>query len=438
MGVPWRASLFIFMLVLLALGSVVFSISQSEYPGSDKLVLFLIFVVLAVLAELYATWIPAFKWEFSSSIAICLAGVFILGPYWAVFLVLLSSLLSELFLRWNPGGPRRRSGLVPIVFNVSQLVVTVSAAGLLLLIFRREVLQLRGLEDYLIAIAAFAVYFVFNLAFVTAIVSLTEGKSFFYSLWESSRQFFVQYIVLCVSALLLTVLQSLSVWHSFLALFPLTLVHLSFRGYVRLQTEARKTFERISQLLDARDHYTAVHSEQVAELAVQIAAEMGLSQGEIEDIDVAARVHDIGKIAVPDSILLKPGPLTDEEWEVMKRHPVVSAELIEGLEIYSRVVEAVRHEHERWDGSGYPGGLKGEEIPLIAQIIAAADIHNALTTDRPYRSAFTPEQTIEMLRGMRGTDLDPRVADALLRVLGAAGAESTVREEVLAPAAPEG
>jgi HD-GYP domain-containing protein (c-di-GMP phosphodiesterase class II) len=203
----------------------------------------------------------------------------------------------------------------------------------------------------------------------------------------------------------------------FLAIVPLVLVHVSFRSYLRLQTETRKTFEKISRILDERDHYTAVHSSEVAELAVKIGQEMGLPQGEIEKIDIAARVHDIGKIAVPDAILLKPAPLTEEEWEVMKRHPLISAELIEGLEIYKPVADAVRHEHERWDGSGYPDGLKGEEIPLLARIIAAADIYNALVTRRPYRKALPNEQAVETIRNMRGRDLDPTVTDTLLRVI---------------------
>jgi HD-GYP domain-containing protein (c-di-GMP phosphodiesterase class II) len=101
----------------------------------------------------------------------------------------------------------------------------------------------------------------------------------------------------------------------------------------------------------------------------------------------------------------------------MKRHPLVSAELIKGLEIYAPVADAVKHEHERWDGSGYPDGLKGEEIPLVSRIIAAADIYNALITKRPYREAFTHEEAIETIRQLRETDLDPTVADTLLRVI---------------------
>ncbi|MCK4570566.1 HD-GYP domain-containing protein [Candidatus Bipolaricaulota bacterium] len=420
---PVVAYAYVAALTFLALSSLGYAVVQSTFPSAEKLSLFAIFVILAVLAEVYATWVPAYNWEISSSIAICLASVFILGPHLAVISVFLSSLLSELFLRLNSGDSKGTTGLIPIAFNVSQLVITVTLAGLLLKISGREVLQLVDLKDFALAIAVFGIYLIANLSFVTGIVSITEKKPFFHSLGSSIRQFFMQYLVLCVSALLLTAMYSITVWHVFLALFPLTLVHFSFRGYVKLQTEARNTFERISQLLDARDHYTAVHSMEVAELAVKVGLEMDLGQREIEQINIAARVHDIGKVAIPDSILLKPGKLDEDEWVKMREHPVISAELIAGIEIYSPVANAVRHEHERWNGAGYPDGLKGEEIPLIARVIAAADIYNALTTDRPYRKAFSKDETIRMINEMKEIELDPVVAAALLRVIDAMPAE---------------
>lgn len=431
---PGVAYTFVVFLSLLALASLGYSISQCSFPTTDTLTIFVVFVVLAVFAEVYATWVPAYNWEISSSIAICLASVFILGPDLAVISVFLSSLLSELLLRPSSDDSTGITGFIPIAFNVSQLVLTVSLAGLFLKLFGQVSLQLIELTDFALAVAVFAIYLVLNLSFVTAIVSITERKPFFASLVRSIRQFFMQYLVLCVSALLLTALYSISVWHVFLALFPLTLVHISFRGYVKLQTEARNTFERISQLLDARDHYTAVHSMEVADLAVRIGQEMGLGQREIEQIDIAARVHDIGKIAVPDAILLKPGKLTEEEWEKMREHPVISAELISGIEIYAPVADAVRHEHERWNGTGYPDGLKGEHIPLIARVIAAADIYNALSTDRPYRKAFSKDETIHMIQEMTEIELDPDVAAALLRVLESMPDEETANApEELSP-----
>ncbi|MEN6369165.1 MAG: HD-GYP domain-containing protein [Thermotogota bacterium] len=423
MRLPVRAVLLVCIVSLAAAVALGYSLSVLEPPSPQQLTIFGIFAILAVLAEVYATWIPAYKWEISSSIAIYLSALFILGPNLAIPLVLISSLVSEVLLRT---GNRRRGwvdAVAPITFNVCQLVVTVAVAGLLLRAFGRPNLVLADARDYALAVGTFLVYFVVNISLVMGIISLSERKPFWSSLLGSLRQFFVQYVVLCVSALLLAVLYTLSVWHVFLAVFPLFLVHVSFRSYLKLQTEARQTFEKISQLLDARDHYTAVHSTEVADLAVRIGQQLGFGHGDLERIQIAAKVHDIGKVAVPDSILLKPGTLDDEEWAVMKNHPVTSAELISGLEIYSGVADAVRHEHERWDGSGYPDGLVGEQIPMISRVIAAADIYNALVTDRPYRPAFSREETLHMIEEMRGKDLDPAVADALLEVLRKTGIE---------------
>jgi len=419
--------IYVSVLTALALSSLAYAVANSTSPSAEKSVLFVAFVILAVLAEVYATWIPTYRWEISSSIAIYLAALFILGPQLAVICVFLASLLSELFLRLNSdNSDATTTGLIQIAFNVSQLVITVTLAGLFLNIFGHKTLQLADFRDLALAVAVFGIYLIANLSFVTGVVSITARKPFLQSFGSSIRQFFMQYLVLCVSALLLTALYSISAWHVLLALFPLTLVHVSFRGYVRLQTEARNTFERVSQLLDARDHYTAVHSMEVAELAVKIGMEMGLGQREIERIDIAARVHDIGKIAIPDAILLKPSALDEAEWAKMREHPVISAELIAGIEIYAPVAKAVRHEHERWNGTGYPDGLKGEAIPLLSRIIAAADIYNALTTDRPYREAFGSQETIRMITEMTEIELDPVVAAALLRVIGKLSTEQPV------------
>jgi len=417
MRIPTRARIYVYLLSVLAILGIVLAGGTVGRISSQDAVLLLIFAAFAIMSEIYATWIPAYKWEISSSIAVYLATLFIFGPSIAALFVFGSSIVSEFFLRWSANRKNWRAVLFPVLFNASQLAVAITVAGLLLRLTNYPAGGLQAPSHYLIAVCAFLIYALVNLFLVTSIINLVDRKPIATSLGSNIRDFTIQYIVLCVSALLLAVLYTISPWHVLLALFPLALVHVSFRSYLKLQTEARKTFEKISLILDARDHYTAVHSEEVAELAVRIGEEMGLSQGEIERIDIAARVHDIGKIAIPDSILLKPGPLDDEEWKIMKQHPVTSADLISGLEIYSPVVEAVRHEHEKWNGSGYPDGLAGEEIPFVSRVIAAADVYNALTTDRPYRSAFSKDKAAEIIRDSSGVDLDPQVARALLRVI---------------------
>jgi HD-GYP domain-containing protein (c-di-GMP phosphodiesterase class II) len=420
---PIKARIYIYCLCLLALVAIGYYSRDLAAVSVEQIISLVLFIVLGFLSEVYATWLPVYGFEISSSVAIYLASLFILGPSLTVFIVLFATLASEALMRWDHLKHSPNTFVRAVSFNVAQWVVTVSVTGLMLILTQHVPVTLTSAKDFLWAFVAFLCYAGINLSLVTGIISLTKQKSFFYSLITVFKDFAVQYISLFAAALLLVVLYSLSIWHMLLAIVPLILVHVSFRSHLRLQTEARKTFEKISRLLDERDHYTAVHSTEVADLAVKIAQEMGFSQKVIEKVDIAARVHDIGKIAVPDSILLKPGPLSAEEWVTMKRHPVISAELIEGLEIYKPVANAVRHEHEHWNGSGYPDGLKGDQIPLIARVITAADIHNALSTDRPYRKAFSHEKTIEMIKDMRGTDLDPTIADALLRVIALPGDE---------------
>ena len=419
MNLPREVKLLIVCLVVLCIVALVYAIRTLDPVTAHELGLFGLFLCLAVLADIYTTRIPAYKWEISSGIAIKLATLFILGISMSILMTFGATLLSELVLRSG----RRKGGwsyfIIPASFNVSQLTVTVAGAGFVLHLGGYQTLTLQEPSHYLWAVSAFLCYSVLNWSFVIGIVSLTQHRRFLSSFLLNIRQGYVQYLVLCAVALLITVLYSFSPWHILLGLIPLVLVHASFRNYLKLRTEARKTFEKMAKLLDERDRYTSVHSNGVAELAEKIAREMKLSEEEVEKIDVAARVHDIGKVAVPDSVLLKPGKLSEAEWTTMKRHPVVSSELIEGLEIYAPVADAVRHEHERWDGTGYPDGLKGEQIPLVARVIAAADVYHALITDRPYRKAYTSEEAKRMLREMRETVLDPDVVDALLRVLDA-------------------
>ena len=417
MSLPRRVKAYVGVVTCLALAALVYAgYSLPVFTAGEGLAL-AIFLVLAFLAEVYATWIPAYGSELSSSIAIYLGALLILGWPPTLFIVGIASLAAEVLMRWDRLRAEPRRFAYVVGFNVGQLILSVTVAGAVLEAVSRSPYSLSSLPQYGLALLAFVAYAALNLSLVATVVGLSERKRFLHTFVSHVRDFNLQYLVLCVLALLLAVLYSLSVWHMLLALVPLVLVHVSFRGYQRLQTETRKTFERISSILDERDHDTAVHSSAVATLAAQIGQELDLPERELEKLDVAARVHDIGKVGVPDAILLKPGPLSPEEWTVMKRHSVLSAELIAGLEIYAPVADAVRHEHEHWDGTGYPDGLPGETIPLLSRIIAAADVYCALSVDRPYRKALNSAEAKRTITEVAGKVLDPGVVEALLRVL---------------------
>jgi HD-GYP domain-containing protein (c-di-GMP phosphodiesterase class II) len=188
-----------------------------------------------------------------------------------------------------------------------------------------------------------------------------------------------------------------------------------------LVTDLERTFtttlSALMSTVEAKDDYTASHEEDVAGLAERVALRMGLSPSRARDVRYAALLHDVGKVAVPSEILLKPAPLSEAEWVAMRRHTVVGGELVGRIEAFAHLAPAVRASHERWDGDGYPDGIAGEEIPLAARIIAACDTYDAIVTDRPYRPARTSAQAQEELRRVAGTQLDVRVVEALLAEL---------------------
>jgi two-component system cell cycle response regulator len=166
--------------------------------------------------------------------------------------------------------------------------------------------------------------------------------------------------------------------------------------------------------LDARDGDTGDHSEATAVLAVTVAQRMGLDELMLEHVALVALLHDVGKIAVPDAILRKRGPLDTDEWIEMKRHPEYGAQIVGSVPELEHLGPAIRAEHERWDGGGYPDGLAGEDVPLASRIVLACDAFLAMTERRPYRLPLTPSAARRELRRHAGSQFDPAVVDALL------------------------
>jgi HD-GYP domain-containing protein (c-di-GMP phosphodiesterase class II) len=182
------------------------------------------------------------------------------------------------------------------------------------------------------------------------------------------------------------------------------------RGYL-------DTIRSLAGAIDAKDPYTRGHAERVAALAVEIGLELGLDADALRALEYGGILHDVGKIGIPDAILSKQSPLDDEEMALVRAHPVIGAEIVAGVEFLAAALPVVRSHHERWDGRGYPDRLAGEAIPLPARIVNAADTWDACTSNRPYQAAIAPGDVLPILAGLRGTQLDPAVHDALVSVL---------------------
>src|SRR3954453_3018769 len=189
----------------------------------------------------------------------------------------------------------------------------------------------------------------------------------------------------------------------------------------RLEAAWLGTAEALAAALEAKDSYTADHASSIAELAIEVGEEFGLDDDALRDLRYGAIFHDIGKIAIPDAILNKPGPLTGPEFEVIKRHPIVGEQILAPVPFLDQVRRVVRHDHERWDGHGYPDGLKGRQIPIGARIVLVVDAFHAMISDRSYREGMSEESARLELRAHAGTQFDPDVVDAFLRVLDRRG-----------------
>ncbi len=188
----------------------------------------------------------------------------------------------------------------------------------------------------------------------------------------------------------------------------------------RLDSERQFMLSGITSLiaaLEARDHYTSGHSQAVSTIVEKMAVKMGMSQEDVESISIAGKLHDLGKIGVPDSVLLKPGKLTKVEFNLVKEHPVVGVNILGNISSLSSVIPAIRHHHERFDGKGYPDGIKGSDIPLWARLMAVADTYHALTSDRPYRDGMSLQKAMDIILTARGTQLCPASVDLFVELI---------------------
>lgn len=187
--------------------------------------------------------------------------------------------------------------------------------------------------------------------------------------------------------------------------------------YQKLQKAYLESIQTLRYTVEAKDTYTRGHSDRVSEYSVLIGQKLGLSEDNINTLRIGGLFHDIGKIGVPDSILLKPGKLTDDEYSEIKNHPTIGAHILSSATIFQELIPVVKHHHERYDGHGYPGRLKGDEIPYLARIAAVADTFDAMTSKRTYRDSLELDTVKAEIERCKGTQFDPQIADAFLDIL---------------------
>lgn len=420
-----RAQIYGLIVAFLTLPILVYALLSPASDFNNQIIIALVlFTVLTFISEIYEVEF-VYKRSVSTGVAFLVAAIALGGLTLAIPAALISTIFAEAFLRGERLKKTPLNFMWIVGFNTGQLVASTFAAGIVYqLLSGQNMLNNMTLETnnflkfgIFPVMGAYLTFQVVNNLLISIMTTLYMGTNIYYHFRFDAKYLLAQVLSLGVLSVLIAATYAQSPWNLLLILVPMGLVHVSLRNYMKLRHEAKQTFESIAEMLHARDPYTFEHSDEVADLAEEIARQLSLTEDEIDQVRSGALIHDVGKIGIPDSILKKPDRLTQEEWNIMKTHPNIGADLIKNLEMYTDVVDIVRHEHEHWDGQGYPQGLEGDEIPLGARIIAVADAYHALTTDRPYRGAYPHDQAMDIIESESGTHFDPKIVEAFRQVV---------------------
>ena len=298
--------------------------------------------------------------------------------------------------------------------NHAGIVLPAILAGLVL-----EVLPGRGaglFADFARAIVAAAIFYALNVALAGMLLSLRTGKSLRTVLVGDSGSTAFQNLALGPLGWLMAFVYQVEWWVALVFVLPLYTTRMASQRLVEMRLMFTQTIGALAEAVDKRDPYTARHSHRVKEISVDIGRVMGVSAGEMEALEWGGLLHDVGKIGVPDSVLIKPDRLTRDERMIMNSHPVLGAQIIAPVTKLAAELPIIRHHHEWYNGSGYPDRLIGDEIPKLARILHVADAFEAMTAARPYRmTPLTHEQALGELRKFAGIQFDPVVVDAFVQ-----------------------
>ena len=412
----WRvlslpAKLFIGLIVAAGLGTLIYG---GIHQSSRNIAEFICYLGIAILASRLKVNLPGITGTLSVNFLFVLIGVLELSFTETLILGAISMLAQCVY-------PHRTKAL-QVTFNVC--ASSISTALAYVAFHHRLTNLVIDSRPVLLGLSA-TVYFIANAGLIATAISLTERRPVNRILVDSYFWSFPYYLVGAGIAGGIAWLNESFNWETSLLVLPAVyLIYRSYRLYLgKLEDEKRhveemanlhlRTIEALALAIEAKDHTTHEHLQRVRVYALEVAKDLGVSGPELEALHAAALLHDIGKLAVPEHIISKPGRLTPEEFEKMKIHTLVGAEILERVRFPYPVVPIVRAHHEKWDGSGYPLGLKGAEIPIGARILSAVDYLDALASDRQYRRALPMREVIQKLAAESGKSFDPKVVDIL-------------------------
>ena len=412
-GLPIGAKAFIGLVISVGMASL---LQAAIHQSSKNIAQFICYLGVAVLASRLRVTLPGITGTLSVNFLFILVGVAELSYSEALTLGAVSMLAQTLY--------PSRSNAIQLTFNVCAGSL---ATALAYVVYHNQLANELIPSRPLILCLAASTYFIANAGCTAAVISFSEGKPLLRILGDCYLWSFPYYLVGAGIAGAIGWFNHEFNWESSLLFVPaMYIIYRSYRLYLgKLEDQKQhveeianlhlRTIEALALAIEAKDQTTHDHLQRVRIYAIEVAKELGLKGTELEALHAAALLHDIGKLAVPEHIIAKPGRLTPEEFEKMKIHTVVGAEILERVRFPYPVVPIVRAHHEKWDGSGYPFGLKGAEIPIGARILSAVDYLDALASDRQYRRAMPLDKVMQQLAEESGKSFDPKVVEVLLR-----------------------
>lgn len=403
-----KLRIYIAIVVVLAATLFIYLFPSLSIVPNIKLI-FVFFLTMSIFAEFIPVSLPM-AGSITIGFPLDLVVILVYGPALAMLIAAISAIISEVL--------DKKTSWYKIIFNASQYALSVGVAG----IAYQYVGGVVGFQDFFkyilpAALCAF-VYCLINLILVTLVIFLDQGGRIA-TIWRINfKDILSSYLAEApIGFLMAIVYVEVGIFGILLFFLPLLLARRSFELYTKMRKVYLDTIRALAAAIDAKDPYTKGHSERVAEMSVALAQELNLPGREIENIEYTALLHDIGKIGIADKILGKNSSLTDKEFDKIKEHTIMGAKIIEPVDFLKNSYEAIYHHHERYNGYGYPDGIKEKDIPLSARIIAVADAYDAMGSDRPYRKKLSKDKILKELRDQSGKQFDPEVIKAFISIL---------------------
>jgi len=356
--------------------------------------------------------------SFSTTFAMELAAYLLFGPLVAILAVILGFSMRVLKIGDKKYQHLFNTPIYGTVFNFCVLIQPIMVGNY---VYRRIgggfVFNNILMNFFQVVVFSF-ICFLVNLLLISILRAISTKRNLVFLFLSNIKLGLLNFIIMVPFGIGLTyVYNQLSYSGVLLLLFPVMLVRFTFSLYIDAKTQYIQTVDSLMRAVEARDKYTEGHSQRVAKIVEMIAREMKLSEFKIEMLNIASMMHDVGKIGVDDSILNKPGKLTEDEFNAIKKHPEIGYNILKDVKNLEGVIELVRHHHERYDGRGYPDGKNKDELSMDVFIIQLADAIDAMATDRPYRKALTDKEIMFEIHKYSGTQFHPDVVEAYINAI---------------------